>query len=509
MATKKDLETKPAEKKPGDAKGYETPKGVVKKLTWKNVKGRALPYEVHADWMVLRKKDRPVAEMFHTYYKRTDSKERRPITFVFNGGPGASSAYLHIGGLGPLRVRFSADGNLLAPPSQLVNNPESWLEFTDLVFIDPVGTGFSQIIESDEKAADGKEQKDPKKTVDEKEFYQVNRDLDSIGEFIERFLSKHQLWDAPITLAGESYGGYRTAKLARRLQEKFGVGLSNVIAISPALEWSLLNSHDYDVLHYVDAFCTMAISAAFHGRSRVFGKKPPSLETMRRQIEEFAANELSKVLVGGAHLDDKTKQKVFKKTADFLGLDESFVARAQGRVKFWIFARELLKDETRVLGFYDATITAIDPYPDREMHQAPDPTLAGNERVFTSGINQLLRQHLGLVTDRRYTLLSIEVNMAWKRDDQSHVFDTVVGATDDLRFAMSMNPHMKVMITHGLYDMVTPYFSSERLVSQMRLLPEQKENVLTRHFGGGHMFYTWDDSRRDFTDWVKKAYVSS
>ncbi len=480
----------------------ETPKGATKNLVWKS-KGKSLSYGATSDWMILRKKEKPIAEMFYTYYKAKSSK-KRPITFVFNGGPGAASAYLHIGGLGPLRALFESDGNLKAPPTQLVNNQESWLEFTDLVFIDPIGTGFSRVIEAEEPKGDKKE--DPKKLVDEKEFYQINRDLDSLGEFIEKFLSKNKLWDANVYLAGESYGGYRTAKLARRLQERHGIGLTAVIAISPALEWSLLNSHDYDVLHFVDSFCTMALTAVHHGKSKAI-RSGTDIETARKKIEVFATKEYAMALVSGDTLSEKEQHAIFKKAADFIGLEPGYVIQAMGRVRFWQFARMLLKDERKIVGFYDSTITAVDPFADRDMHEAPDPTLTSIERVFTSGINQMLRSHIGIETDRRYTLLSEEVNMAWKRDDQKHVFDMVVGSVDDLRFAMSMNQHMKVLITHGYYDMVTPYFSSERLGAQMRLLPDQRSNLSIKHFGGGHMFYTWDDSRKAFRDWVKTVYV--
>ena len=471
---------------------------------WKSDKGVESEYLVTSEWMVLRKAETPAAEIFHTHYRLKNPKGIRPITFVFNGGPGASSAYLHIGGLGPQRVYFESDGGLPPPPAKLVNNPESWLEFTDLVFVDPVGTGFSRVLETD--ASDEKAKKNPKKSVEEKEFYQLNRDLDSLGEFIERFLSKHKLWGAAVSIAGESYGGFRTAKLARRLQEKHGVGLSNAIAISPALEWSLLSPTDYDVLHFIDTFCTMALAATFHGKSRVF-KKGEAIESIRAKIEAFAARDLTQALVLGDSHPDTEKRAVFEKAADYLGLPVESVARAHGRIPFWRFCRELLREERLVTGFYDATITSVDPYPDREMHQAPDPTLTGIERVFAGGINQLLRSVVGLETERLYSLLSTEVNEAWKRDEQKHVFDTVVGATDDLRFAMSMNPFMKVLITHGYYDLVTPYFSSQRLVEQMRLLPEQRERLSMKHFGGGHMFYTWDESRRAFRDWVRAAYV--
>jgi len=484
---------------------YLTPKGAHHKVTWMNDGGQAADIDVIAEWIVLRKKERPAAEIFHTYYRMAEAKGRRPLSFVFNGGPGASSAYLHVGGLSPRRVLFKPDGNLEPPPVRLVNNPESWIAFTDLVFVDPVGTGFSRIIES-EKKPDDKEKPDPAKTVEEKEFFALNRDLESLGEFIERFLSKYRLWDVPVTIIGESYGGFRTAKLARRLQETHGVGLSAAIAISPALEWALLNENDYDVLRSMDTFCTMALAATFHGRSRVYPVNTP-VEDQRSGIETFATRELAhSFLVGTAHDPDEQRQ-VFSRAADFLGLPEDLVRLAHGRVPFWRFARELLKSEQKILGVYDATITGIDPFPDRENHEGPDPTFVGIDRVFASAINHVLRVEIGLESERRYELLSLAVNRAWKRDEQRHALEGPAGATDDLRFAMSMNPDMKVLIAHGYYDMITPYFSSERLVEQMKLLPQQRDKLYIRHFSGGHMFYTWDQSRRAFRDWARSFYV--
>jgi carboxypeptidase C (cathepsin A) len=487
-----------------DNKAYQAPKGASHTVTWTSDRGESADIEVIAEWIVLRKKEKPAAEIFFTYYRMSDAKARRPISFVFNGGPGASSAYLHIGGLSPRRVLFKPDGNLEPPPIRIVNNPESWIAFTDLVFIDPVGTGFSQIIDPDKKS-DDKEKPDPAKTVEEKEFFALNRDLESLGEFIERFLSKYKLWDVPVAIIGESYGGFRTAKLARRLQETHGIGLSAAIAISPALEWSLLNENDYDVLRSMDAFCTMALAATFHGRSRVFAANTP-IETQRREIESFATRELAHSFLVGTGHDPDEQRRVFLRAADFLGLPEDLVRLAHGRVPFWRFARELLKSEQKILGVYDATITGVDPFPDRENHEGPDPTFASIDRIFTSGINHVLRAEIGVESERRYELLSLAVNRAWKRDEQRHALEGPAGATDDLRFAMSMNPNMKVLIAHGYYDMVTPYFSSERLVEQMKLLPEQRAMLFIQHFGGGHMFYTWDDSRRAFRDWAQSFY---
>jgi carboxypeptidase C (cathepsin A) len=492
-----------------DKKEHEPPKGATHKVLWTSDSGQAAEIEVTAEWLVLRKKEQPAAEMFHSYYRLAEAKGeikgRRPVSFIFNGGPGASSAYLHVGGLSPRRALFKPDGRPEPPPVRIVNNPESWIAFTDLVFIDPVGTGFSRIVEP-EKKPDDKEKPDPAKTVQEKEYYALNRDLESIGEFIERFLSKHKLWDVPVAIIGESYGGFRTGKLARRLQDTHGVGLSVAIAVSPALEWSLLIGGDYDVLSSMDCFCTMALAATFHGRSRVFAAGTP-VEDQRRGIESFATHELAhSLLVGTAH-DPEEQGRVFSRAADFLGLSEELVRLAHGRVPFWRFVRELLKSERKVLGFYDATITGIDPFPDREWHAAPDPTSTSNERVFASAINHVLRAEIGVESERRYEIINMAANRDWKRDEQGHVFEGPAGATDDLRYAMSMNPDMKVLIAHGYYDMVTPYFGSERLVDQMKLLPQQRENLFIRHFGGGHMFYTWESSRRAFRDWAQTFYV--
>ncbi len=498
---------------------------------WRNSLGENLTYKLQADWLILFKKEKPAAEVFFTYYKLQappNLETKRPITFVFNGGPGASSCYLHVGGLGPMRARFHADGTVCPPPASLVDNPDSWLEFTDLVFIDPVGTGFSRTIKDGEKVPPSTTpQPTPSATQappansqptvpeelksaspdlsDDKEYYQLNKDLESMGEFIERFISINKLWDAPICLAGESYGGYRVAKLARRLQEKNGIALHAVVAISPALEWNLLMSTDYEVLHYVDSFCTMSLAAVHHGKSRVFKKGTP-IEEMRESIEQFAVNELAPLLVFKGDPKETAAKKTYTKAADYLGLDPQLVFLSRGRLRFHRFARELLKSEAKVLGFYDASVTSLDPFADRESHEAPDATLAVSHPTFTSAINQLLRQIAEVKTDRRYECINDEVNNTWKRDEQKHLFDMNVGATDDLRYAICMNPYMKVLICFGYYDLVTPYFQAYRLTDQMRLSQEQRTNVHIKNFNGGHMFYTWDQSRRDFQSWIKSFY---
>jgi carboxypeptidase C (cathepsin A) len=481
---------------------YKPPKGK-KSHHSLDLGDETIDYVARADWMVLRKEEKPRAEMFHvSYLRREVDSGQRPLTFVFNGGPGASSAYLHVGALGPRRVAFNEDGTPPRPPVRLLDNAETWLAFTDLVFIDPVGTGFSRTIQA-EKEADKNAQSE---AADKKEYYRLKRDLESLGEFIQKYLSREKRWDSPIFIAGESYGGFRVGKLAKLLQEGYGVGLNGAILISPALEWMLLDPSDYDVLHWVDLFPSMAMAARHHGRSRV---DADSDEAFREAIEQFAVTDYATCLVQGERLATADREAVYRQVADFLGLPEAVVALHGGRIPFHVFCRTLLKDRREVCGFYDATVTAVDPFPDRETHQAPDPTLYAIERIFAGGINTQLRKHLDLSTDRDYALLSMDVSTAWQVDTTNHAFERQVGASDDLRYALSLNPHMNLFITHGFYDLVTPYFSSNRLIEQMKLLPEQRQRITVQHFQGGHMFYAWEPSRKAFFSAMGDFYAAS
>ena len=484
----------------GEHKGtkaeHEPPAGAERQLAWTAPGGEEMPYTARAGWMLLREKDKPVAEVFSVAYLQGSDEARpaptgRPVTFVFNGGPGASSAYLHVGALGPRRVAFQPDGTLLPPPARLVANEQSWLAFSDLVFIDPVGTGFSRLIDDgDAKSGDGKGGDTP----DERRFFGVKRDLESLGEFIRRWLSANNRWGSAVFIAGESYGGFRAAKLARLLPETYGIGLTGAILISPALEWAGLEFSDYDVLPWLDRVPTMAAAAAFHGKAR----PAATPEEARTAGEEFATGEYTAFLTRGASLSDEQRRAAVARLAATIGLDEDFVARAEGRVGLQQFTRELLRADGRVAGLYDATITIRDPFPNRDSFEGPDPTLRGIEAVFAAGINQQLREEIGVDTEREYLLLSFEVNQAWKVDIERHAFELQVGATDDFRYGMSLSPHLRAFITHGRYDLVTPYYTSDRLRNLMRL-GEEGERLTVRHFDGGHMFYTWDDSRQAFT----------
>ena len=482
---------------------HEPPAGAETAGTWT---GGAAPidYTASAKWLVLRKKEKPAAEIFSVSYVADGQGPDRPVTFVFNGGPGASSAYLHMGVVGPKRVDFPADGSLPQMPPRLVQNEDSWLAFTDLVFVDPVGTGFSRVIENEQKDGDKDVKKDD--ATDPKEFFGQKRDLESLCEFMGRWLSGHGRWGSPVLIAGESYGGYRVGRLARVLQEGSGIGLNGAILISPALEITTLSPTDYDVLGWIDTLPTMAAAAAHHGRSRAFAAAA-SPDEVRSEAEAFATGDYATFLTRGASMPAEERERILARLADLVGLPLELVVRAEGRITIRTFSRELLRDERKVLGLYDATITVTDPFPDRDSFTGPDPTLSGIGPAYTMAVNRMLRAEIGVQTDREYTVLSYEVNTAWKDDTEHHAFMPHAGATDDFRYGMALNPHLKAFITHGRYDLVTPYFSSDRLRNLMRLDPEMADRLTVRHFGGGHMFYAWEASRREFTEAIA-AFVA-
>jgi carboxypeptidase C (cathepsin A) len=483
---------------------YQPPKGAASDNSLR-AGGSSISYKASADWLILRKKEKPKAEMFHVSYI-AEGDGSRPITFVFNGGPGASSVYLHLGAMGPRRAVFGEHGESVDPPARLADNEHSWLAFTDLVFIDPIGTGFSRMIE------DEKEKKEDKAGDGDKpegsEYWQLKRDLESLGEFISKYLSKHQRWESPVYIAGESYGGFRTAKLTKLLQQDYGVGLNGAVIISPALEFTLLDGSDYDVLGWIDTFPSMAGAAWVHKKARRV-KEGESLMDYMRRAGDFAIRELLPALAAGDMYGRQAKERVLVRAADFIGLSREVLKAKNGRIPIDYFVKNLLRDRGKHLGLYDASLTVEDPYPDRDSYSGPDPTLHVIERIFASGINSQLRAGIGLDTERDYELLSMTVNQSWKIDTRQHALDSQVGATDDLRYGISLNPSMKVFITHGVFDLVTPFFSAERLTNLMKLSDEQKARMTVKHYGGGHMFYTWDESRKAFFEDIREFYASS
>lgn len=491
----------------------DTPSPPVTRKSSKTKQTLSLPdqqisYIALAEWQTLFDQEKPVAEMFHVaYLAETDEASLRPLTFVFNGGPGAASAYLHMGALGPKRVYFGANGSLPKPPVRVVDNVESWLSFTDLVFIDPIGTGFSRSLPQDKETQNKSGETNPNETDKPKEtqFWEVERDLKALAEFIQRFLSQQKRWLSPIFIAGESYGGFRVARLARKLQQEFGVGLSGAILISPALEFSLLGGSDYNLTSWATLLPSLAAVAAHHGRAQWAGE-PGDLQAHTTAAEQFAYKTLIPLLAMGDTATPDERQTVYQQLADLLGLPLALVERQGGRIGIEVFARELLRDQQRIVGLYDGSITAIDPFPDRLVYEGIDPTLDGLDRLFTGAINSYLRDTLEVETDLAYHLLNLETFKAWKFDHKGELRQGFLGSVDDLRVGMTLNPYMQVYITHGFFDLVTPYFASNHLAALMKLNSEIRPNLTLKHFRGGHMFYAWDESRQQWFTKMKAFY---
>lgn len=464
------------------------------------IAGKSVAYEAKAGWLTLYDKDEERAQIFHTYYHTAGgARADRPLTVVFNGGPGAASAYLHVGAIGPLRVKTNADGSLPPSPAQLTNNDECWLGFTDLVFIDPVGTGLSHARPKPKEGEDKDKKGGGDKSDPEKFYWDVEKDLESLCDFLDAFLSREGRWQSPIYLAGESYGGYRAGRLVRMLQEKAGIGLCGAFLISPALEWDQLFSGDFNTLTPTLLLPSLAAVAHFHGAAGAgidFG-------AFREQAEEFALKDYLGAISSGS------ARRFYKKIGLTVGLPPKLIETHGGIVTMDLFIRELKKESGQVLGRYDAAMVTDDPFPASATFSGIDPTLDGMNRIFAVGANMHIRENLGVKSNNKYELLSYKVNREWQWGSSEAMSPVPPGAISDMAVAMAMNPDMKLVISHGYFDLITPYFVSEYLVRQLEQSGAKTHNLTLKHYTGGHMFYTWEASRKAFFEDVASVYAAN
>ncbi|MBC8129826.1 MAG: peptidase S10 [Rhizobiaceae bacterium] len=420
------------------------------------------------------------AEMFYVAYAldreadgtqdSADAAPDRPITFVFNGGPGAASAYLHLGALGPRALVTEESGAFLPAPSRLEDNPDTWLGFTDLVFVDPVGTGYS-------RAAPGE---------DEKRFFGVDGDASSVGAFIRLYLQKTGRTDAPVYLAGESYGGFRAALLAKTLQEDVGITPSGIVLVSPALEFSLLRGEDFLPLKWA---LTLPAMAAV--RFEADGLSGDTLAARLAEVEDYALSDYMTALASGV---ESGRDAASQRVSDLLGLPIDLVRRHFARVPTSVFAREFERDRGRVLSLYDGAIGTADIAPESAWSETPDPLLDRSVPILTQAFVTYVREELGFRSDISYRLLNRDINQAWDFGT-SPSRQGYAGVMDDLQEARSLNPSLGVLIAHGYGDLVTPYLASRYLVSQLPTL-EGARPIETTVYPGGHMMYFRSESRR-------------
>ena len=426
--------------------------------------------------------DRPEAEMFYVAYTRAGTQSAdRPLTFLFNGGPGAASVFLHVGGIGPRRLALNADGTWPPAPVGLVDNPLTWLAFTDLVFVDPVGTGYSRVPER--RAED---ENDARKDQ-AGDFWGVERDLDSLGEFIRLYLTRNDRWLSPKVIAGESYGGFRVAALAKSLPEDFDIAPNGAILISPLLDYATLGGTRYNLLPWALTLPSLAATAAWHDRGSLAASQ--DFAAALTPVEEFA---LSDMLVGLAGTDAAA---VYATIAAFTGLPEDEVARRRGRVGSGTFAKLLLRDQERLVGRYDGTISGPDPHPDEADFAGGDPSFDFLTTAYAPALVAYLQSELDYRTDASYEILNRDVSRRWDFSDAlSERRQGFAGFSAALREGLILNPALSVLIVHGYHDLITPYLASRYLVEQMDLPPPAAGRIKLVNFIGGHMLYLREGS---------------
>ncbi|WP_024816257.1 peptidase S10 [Methylopila sp. 73B] len=411
-------------------------------------------------------KGEKVAEVVVTSYllDRTDAKTR-PITYAFNGGPGAASAFLNFGAIGPKRMPFGAEGTTPSDLPHLVDNAETWLGFTDLVFVDPVGTGYS-------RAAGA---------TDAKDFWGVESDVDTLSRVVAKHLALRNRLMSPVYLVGESYGGFRVPRIARQLQSRDGVGVRGLVAISPVLDFAIRDGEGSSPIPWVSALPSLAASA----RER----KGPVERADLADVEAYASGDFLADLMKGPR-DAEAVDRLSARVAEFTGLDRAFVKRLGGRVDIQTFARESRRDEGKVGSLYDANVTAFDPFPSSARAQWEDPVLDGALAPLTRAAVDFYARDLGFRVDRRYELLASDVNRGWKWGSGQSLPES----TSALREALALDPKLKVLVAHGATDLVTPYMESKIVLDQLPAFGDP-ERVKLAVYAGGHMFYARDASR--------------
>ena len=435
------------------------------------IAGKPVAYDVTVGTIpVTDAKGKKIGEVVFTAYTVPTKGPARPVTFAFNGGPGAASAFLNLGAIGPKHVQFGAQGDAPSDSAVAHDNPNSWLDFTDLVFIDPIGTGFSRSLE-DEAGT-------------KRDFFSAQTDIEYLSRVIFDWLNKNGRMTSSHYLIGESYGGYRVPRVAYFLQSRLGVGLSGITMVSPYLNPNAVGADDNALspLPYMISLPSMT-AANLERQGKLTG--PEALAG----VENYDRTEYAVDLFRGRS-DPQAIERITAKVSAFTGLDPAIVRRSEGRVEIGTYLREIHRAEGKIGSVYDSNVTAYDPFPGAPTQQSNDPILDASIAPTTSAAVDLITNQVGWKIDARYNLLSYEVNRAWTRDNA----DTPVS---DLRKAVAADPKMQVMIAHGMDDLSCPYFASRLIVDQMPSFGVA-QRVHLNLYAGGHMFYSRGTSAAQF-----------
>lgn len=451
--------------------------------------GKELRYTVTTGFMPIKnaQSGETEARIFFMAYTLDDvaDKTKRPLMFSFNGGPGSASVWLHLGALGPKRVKMQDEGWLPPPPYQLVNNEQTWLDQTDLVFIDPVGTGYS-------RAASAQ--------LGQK-FFSLQGDLDSVGEFIRMYLTRHERWASPLFLVGESYGTTRASGLSGLLVDK-GIAFNGVLLISTVMNFQTLLFAPGNDLAYQLMLPSYTATAWYH-------KKLPSdlqskpLRQVLDEAEKWTINDYSIALLKGDRLTAQERQKAIEQMARYTGLSKEFIDNCNLRVELGRFNKELLRDQKTTTGRLDSRFKGTDS---NNAGEGPgfDPSMTAIRPPYTAVFNDYVRRELGFKSDLEYYILGGGVGR-WDWGVNNGYADTSVA----LRNAFNKNPFMKVFVAYGYYDMATPYFAAEYSVDHLNLNPSLRRNFTTAYYEAGHMMYIDTKSlaklKQDVTAFLQSA----
>jgi carboxypeptidase C (cathepsin A) len=463
-------DTKPAEKEPPLPADAHVTQSI-------QLEGKALHYTVTVGTLPVYDKDsKKTGEVVYTAYIMEGNA--RAVTFALNGGPGAASVFLNFGAIGPKRLQFGAQGDSPSDPATLMDNPGTWLDFTDLVFIDPIGTGFSRSLVSADET--------------KKQFYSTENDIHYLSRIVYDWLVKNGRMSSRKYLAGESYGGYRGPRITHYLQTQLGVAMNGVVLVSPYLNPTLDENQDVSPVPWM---LTLPSITAAH-LERLHKLTPEAMAPVIAYTRGEYATDLLK-----GRSDPEATPRIVKRVTEMTGLDEEFVRRAGGRLEIGAYLREVFREQGKLGSVYDSNVTSFDPFPFAPATRAEDPILNSIIAPTTTAMVDFVTRVVGWKTDARYYSLSYEVNGQWDSDSRA----LRQGAVADLRQAIAADPKLRVLIAHGWNDLSCPFMGSILTVDQMPVMGDPTR-VAVREYPGGHMFYNRADSLASLRKHVQEMF---
>ena len=443
------------------------------------IDARKLSYDATVGSLpVLDEKGKTIADVMFVAY--TVPGKDRPVTFALNGGPGASSVYLNLGALGPKRVQFGAEGNSPSDPATPFDNAGSWLDFTDLVFIDPVGTGFSRALVPEDQA--------------KKAFYSTRADIEYLSRIVYDWLVKNGRLESRKYLVGESYGGFRGPRITHYLQTRLGVAMNGLVLVSPYLDPSANDNGDLSPLPWM--LTLPSIAAANLERQ---GKLS---DAAMAEIVDYTRGDYVTDLLKGRS-DPQSVERIVQRVTALSGLDPTFVRRSGGRLETQAYLREVFRTEGKLGSRYDSNVTSWDPFPFSPEQRTNDPILDGIIAPTTTAMVDFVTRTVGWKFAGRYNALSYEVNGAWERNGE----DSTRGSVEQLRQSVAIDPKLRVLIVHGWGDLSCPFMASRLIVDQMPLMGDPAR-VQVKAYPGGHMFYSRPDSQGALRRDVMQVYAA-